>query len=44
MIGSIVKYKGDKCKIIGYHSANHDIIRIKTPNGTLIINKLWLDE
>jgi len=43
MIGSIVKYKGNECKIIGYHSANHDIIRISTPNGTLIVNKSMLD-
>jgi len=43
-IGLIVKYKGNDCKIIGWHAANNKLIVIETPKGDLAIGEDWLDE
>jgi thymidylate synthase len=43
-MGLIVKYKGNDCKIIGWHAANNKLIVIETPKGDLAIGEDWLDE
>ena len=35
--GLIVKYKGNDCKIISYHNANHELLILDTPEGERMI-------
>jgi thymidylate synthase len=43
-INLIVKYKGNNCKIISYHNANHEVLVLETPEGERIIHENQLDE
>lgn len=42
--GLIVKYKGNDCKIISYHNANHELLILDTPEGERMIYENQLDE
>ena len=40
----IVKFKGNDCKIVSYHNANHELLILETPEGERIIYENQLDE
>ena len=40
----IVKFKGNDCKIISYHNANHELLILETPEGSRIVSEYQLDE
>jgi thymidylate synthase len=40
----IVKFKGNDCKIISCHNANHELLILETPEGERIIYENQLDE
>jgi len=42
--GLMVKYKGNDCKIISYHNANHELLILDTPEGERMIYENQLDE
>ena len=42
--GLMVKYKGNDCKIISYHNANHELLMLDTPEGERMIYENQLDE